>query len=150
MRRWPLQSCACAAAVALAAATLAGCGGDSHSAGSFCNELSANQASLTAPIATPDDIAATLDLYRRLAETTPLAIEEEWAKLVTSLETADTVDPTDPDSVQRAADTAYATQEPAQRVAEWARATCALEIGPVGTVSPPPPSTTSTIPDDEG
>ena len=137
-----------ATALGMAVLALVGCGERSRSAGRFCRELGANQAALTAPIASSSDIDATLALYRRLADAAPLAVEDEWAKLVTNLETADTVDPADPESVQQAANTAYATEEPAHAVVEWARATCGLEIGPAGTVSPPLPPTTSTLPDD--
>ncbi len=144
------RSVALLTAGAVAGIGLSACGGPTRSAGDFCGELAANQAALVAPIATPADIEATLALYRRLAEEAPLAIEEEWETLVVNLETADTVDPADPESVQRAANAAYATEEPAHAVAEWARTTCAVEIGPVGTVAPEPPPTSTTTPDDAG
>jgi hypothetical protein len=139
-RRW------CAIAVALAA-WAAGCGDDGGSdAGKFCADVRADVAGIVSPsLATTVELDATLERYRALAELAPPAIAEEWGALVVNLETAATVVPEDPESVQRAVAQAFATEKSAVAVADWLRANCAIDVGPVATIVPqgrPTPAST--------
>ena len=74
------------------------------------------------------------------ARVAPLAIEQEWGDLVVNYETASTVDPGDPESVQRVVETAVRTEESVTAVQQWVAANCDVDLGPVATVQPPPPT----------
>ncbi len=110
-------------------------------------EVAANVADIvTPPLATEDDIDDTLDLYRDLAETAPIAIEEEWRDLLLNVETASTVVPEDPESVQRTVAVAYATERSAVAVKNWVLTNCGVDLGPVATIAPQDPVATTTLP----
>jgi hypothetical protein len=138
------------ARVALAAACggvlLAACGDDGGpDAGAFCAEIRTDSASVVnPPLATEADVEAALDRYRELGDLAPEGVAEEWSALVLNLETASTVVPNDPDSVQRAVAQAYATERSAVIVREWLLANCGVDLGPVTTIAPqgrPTPAT---------
>jgi hypothetical protein len=143
---------AVAMTVVAGAAILTGCGSgddDGRSAEEFCAEVAANVAAIvTPPLATEDDVDATLDLYREMANMAPLAIEEEWRDLLFSIETASTLVPDDPDSMQRAVAVAFATEKSAVAVRSWILANCGVDIGPVTTIAPQDPAATTTLPTD--
>ncbi len=129
---------------ALVCATLAGasllaaCGRDeAPSAERFCGEIESNLAALTTPeLAFEDDIDPLVELYRDIGRLAPLAIEAEWQQLVTNYETASTVVPDDPDSVQRVVTMAYRSEESAVLVDTWLQDNCALSMGPLSTIVP--------------
>ena len=134
-------------------ALLLGCGG-SGSAGDaerFCGEVQANTRAIVRPrMRTAADIDGLLALYRDLGELAPLAIDADWDALVLNYETASTVAPSDPESVQRAVARAYATEQSAVAVHDWLMANCAVDIGPVATIVPDAPrrarpTTTTTL-----
>jgi hypothetical protein len=132
-----------------AVAILAGCGSDDEGgdADEFCAEVSANVAAIvTPPLATEDDVDATLDFYRDMANMAPISIEEEWRDLLTNIETASTVVPDDPESMQRAVAVAFATERSAVAVRNWILANCGVDIGPVTTIAPQDPAATTTLP----
>ena len=89
-----------------------------------------------------EDVDLTLELYRSIADQAPV-VEPEWQQLVLNLETASTVDPNDPASLQLAADTARASTAAATRVQEYTSQTCGLQIGQVPAITLPP----TTVPD---
>jgi hypothetical protein len=129
----------------------AGCGGDDDGgdAEAFCAEVGANQGAIVNPaLATDDDVEATVGLYRELGELAPLAIGDEWDDLVVNVETASTVTPDDPESVQRAVATAYATERSAVAVRDWVLSNCGVDLGPVATIAPQGPAATTTLPPD--
>ncbi len=134
--------------VVAGAAILSGCGSDDDggSVEGFCAEVAANVAAIvTPPLANEDDVDATLDLYRDLADLAPLAIEEEWRDLLVLVETTSTVAPDDPESVQRAVAVAFATEKSAVAVRNWILANCGIDIGPVATIAPQDPAATTTL-----
>lgn len=134
------------AAVAVSSA-LAGCGDDEvGDAERFCGEVQANaDAIVDPPLEHPEDVDAALDLYRDVGAAAPLDIEPHWDALVLNLETASTVDPDDPESLQRVYARAYATEREARTVRDWLRDHCEVDLGPVATIVPPaakaPPTT---------
>ena len=131
------------------AAILAGCGSDDDGGDTqqFCADVSANAAAIvTPPLATEDDVDATLDLYRDLADAAPIAIEEEWRDLLLNVETASTVVPDDPESVQRTVAVAFATERSAVAVRNWVLTNCGVDLGPVATIAPQDPAATTTLP----
>lgn len=134
-------SCALAAAVV-------GCSDDGPGdAERFCGEVQANTAELVASPETPDDIDPYLDLYRRIGELAPLAIEPHWQALILSYETASSVEPDDPESLQAAIRRAYATERSAVAVNDWLLVNCNVDLGPVSTIVPPAaPPPASTVP----
>jgi hypothetical protein len=88
------------------------------------------------PIGSDDELEATLEHYRMLADLAPVAIEHEWRDLVVNLETASTVVPGDGESLQRAVARAYATERSAVAVRDWLLANCSIDLGPVATIAP--------------
>jgi hypothetical protein len=124
---------------AVAAALLIGCssGGQSGDAERFCGEVKAHTRAIVRPrLRNAADIDAMLTLYRDLGDLAPLAIEADWDALTLNYETASTVVPGDPDSMQRVAARAYATEQSAVAVHDWLMANCAVDIGPVATIVP--------------
>ncbi len=126
------------AAPIAAALVLGACGDDdAGNAERFCGEIDENVALLTNPSLTySDDVEPLLELYREIAELAPLAIEEEWRQLVATYETANTVVLGDQESEQAALAAAYQSEASAVAVADWLRANCAVEIGPLATIVP--------------
>ncbi len=120
---------------------LAGCGDDpDRGQAAYCDLIAANADALRAPaIATPDDITATVELYRTVQASAPLSVAEEWTTLLDSVETASTVDPEKPESVQAAADTARRSTPAAQRAAQITQELCGVDLAS----SPPGESSTS-------
>ena len=77
-----------------------------------------------------------LDLYRRLETLAPLAVSQEWTIVLNAIETANTIVPGDQDSIQRVAAAAYQSEAAALAIAEWAMASCEVDLGPVTTLVP--------------
>lgn len=126
---------------------LSSCGSSdpTPNAAQFCAEVADNRAAIVAPTVTSDlDIDAIVALHQRLGALAPLAISVEWSALTEAVETAATVVPNDGASVQRAVDAAYRSESAAVDVAEWVRASCGVDLGPVTTLVPhdqPEPAT---------
>jgi hypothetical protein len=121
------------------AALLFGCssGERSGDAERFCGEVKAHTRAIVRPrLGNVADVDALLALYRDLGELAPLAIEADWDALTLNYETASTVVPGDPESMQRVAARAYATERSAVAVHDWLMANCAVDIGPVATIVP--------------
>jgi hypothetical protein len=139
-------------AVAALAVALAGCGDDGSSgsdAQQFCDEAISNTEAIVSPPLTDEaGLQATLDFYRLMGELAPLSIAEEWNVLVTTLETAAALEPGDPQSEQRVAAAAYASEPSAHAVKQWLNRNCGLDI-PITTIAPHdqlPARTTTTVP----
>ncbi len=140
---------AVALAMAAVAATLSACGSDDDGGGAeaFCAEVADNVDAIARPsIVTADDVDATIGLYRELADRAPIAIEQEWRDLLFNIETASTVVPDDPASVQRTVAVAFATEKSAVAVRDWVLANCGVDLGPVSTIAPQGPAATTTLP----
>jgi hypothetical protein len=139
-------------ALAVLATMVAGCGDDdAGDAERFCGEIQQDIATVVSPtLTTDDDLDELLTRYRELGELAPLAVENHWRMIVKNLETASTVVPADPDSVQRAVAQAYATERSAVAVQRWLLANCAIDIGPVATITPQDPVRPTYDVDDEG
>jgi hypothetical protein len=128
---------------------IAGCGSDDDGGDTqrFCTRVAANtEAIVRPPLVTDDDIENTLDTYRDLAELAPISIEEEWRDLLVNIETASTMVPDDPESLQRTVAVAYATERSAVAVHDWVLANCGVDLGPVATIAPQGPAATTTLP----
>ena len=130
---------------------LAACGDDGvqSDAERFCGEASTRRDMIVAPpMATEQEVDATLDFYRLMGELAPVAIADQWNQIVTAMETASTVVPGDPDSQQQVALQAYATERSAYEVAVWLKRNCGVDI-PITTIAPQDPiparTTTTTI-----
>jgi hypothetical protein len=145
------SSSSAAILVALTSATLAisACGDDGvqSDAERFCGEASTRREMIVSPpMATEDEVEATLDFYRLMGELAPVAIAEQWNQIVSALETASTVVPNDPESEQQVALQAYASERSAYEVAVWLQRNCGVDI-PITTIAPqaPIPARTTTI-----
>lgn len=106
----------------------------------FCAELEADAPVLMNPqLATADDVAAHLAVYERLAESVPLAIEEEWDALLGAYRAAAEVVPGDSASVEVARREIFTSEQSALTVRDWVTANCGFDlasVGPIGTLSP--------------
>lgn len=128
------------------AALLSACGSDSpaRSEGAYCTAVGDHLVDLNTPsIATAADVNRVLDSWRAVARTAPLAIEAEWDTVIASMETAATVDPKDPASVQKVADTARKAQPASDRVIDYTFTKCGATIGGVTPVTTVPPTPTT-------
>jgi hypothetical protein len=132
------------ACLVLIPCSLVACGSDTPVATDqqYCATIKTNIAELSAPkIAVTADVAATTKLYRSIAAVAPLAVNKEWATLLASVETAATLDPNDPESQQRVADTARASQNAATSIADYTTKLCGVTIGAPPASPPPAPPT---------
>lgn len=117
----------------------AACGGGNSNSDpvAFCDALSASLDLVRNPVITTGaEIDQTLLTYRRLGDLAPLDIADDWAVLVTNVETAAAVVPNDRDSIQRAVQQAYASERSAVAVARWVSERCGYDMGPVTTIAP--------------
>ena len=136
MRRLPHSLLVPTAALAVAALGAVGCAANgAGDAERFCGEILANRDELISPtLEYTDDVEPLLDLYRRIGDLAPLAIEPAWDQLTLNYETASPVVPDDADSVQRAVRVAYESEKSAVAVSRWLSANCGVDIGPVATI----------------
>lgn len=111
------------------------CGGGAGDAEQFCTEVGASREAILGAPSTTDEIDDFVGLYRRLGEVAPLAIDQEWEALVLNYETASTVVPGDPESVQRVMTQAVRTERSAQRVRLWLLTNCEIDLGNAATIS---------------
>jgi hypothetical protein len=128
------------ALVSVALSSAAACGSDPDPAGDaqrFCGEVEASKEELTSPdLASSDEILPLIDLYRRIGELAPLEIERDWQHLTASYETASTVVPGEEESEQRMIESALRAEKSAVAVSEWLKVNCAVDLGPVATITP--------------
>lgn len=149
------MSSSAARIIALAAAALqlglVACGDDANqrSEANYCTQVGNHLTDLNSPTITGDaDIDRVLKAWRTVARSAPLAIEAEWDTMMENLETAITVDPNDPASMQQVADTARSSEPAANRVIAYTQQKCGAVIGNVaatpattGTTTPPAETT---------
>jgi hypothetical protein len=116
--------------VVVATLTVAACGDEpARGQAAYCDVITKNADALRAPvIATADDIEATIDLYRKVEASAPLSVAEEWVALLANVETASSVDPSKPESVQAAADSARRSTPAAARAAQVTRELCGVDL----------------------
>ncbi len=143
------------ALIALSAIALgiSACGNDpdARSEGRYCTEVGDHLTALNSPVLTTGaDVDATMEAWRTVARSAPLAIEKEWTIMLASMETASTVDPADPASMQKVADTARASEPYANRVIEYTYSLCQALIGSVTPVSTAPATAPDTTPSTTG
>ncbi|MDO8362334.1 MAG: hypothetical protein Q7V88_05520 [Actinomycetota bacterium] len=126
--------------VALGLLSLSACGDDDpdqRSESNYCTQVGNHLAEINSPaIATSADIERTIAAWKAVAASAPLAVEAEWYTMVANLETASTVDPDDPASMQLVADSARASEPAANLVITYTRQKCGANIG-----APAPPTT---------
>ena len=143
----------CSSAVAVfsfSAAVFAAVGCASNpdrSEGRYCTEVGNGLSALNKPaITTASDIAATLKVWRTVAGSAPIAIAAEWDTMVGAMATAATVNPNDPASMQRVADTARASEPAANRVIDYTYRKCNALIGNVAPLVTNPVTPTTVTP----
>ena len=127
---------------------LVACGDDAQqrTEANYCTQVGNHLTDLNSPAITEDaDIDRVLSSWRTVARSAPLAIEAEWDTMVANLETAVTVDPNDPTSMQRVADTARSSELAANRVITYTEQRCGAVIGNVAPT--PTPATTGSTSD---
>jgi hypothetical protein len=133
-----------AALVVLTCGALAGCGdnADQRSEANYCTQVGNHLGDLNSPaIATDDDVDRVLGAWRTVSKSAPIAVQAEWETMVANLETAVTVDPNDPTSMQLVADTARESEPAANRVISYTQQRCGALIGSVAPIATAPPTT---------
>ncbi len=147
MRLGPSVIASAAALVAVGALS-AGCGGDAGSTATFCAQVKAHADELVNSPKTMREVAAFIGLYQRIDRVAPLEIQAHWQVLLRNYETANTVDPTKPESVQEALRQAYESEQSAVKVHDFLIAHCEVDLGPVATIVPhtPAPSVPAATP----
>lgn len=120
------------AALAATGVSVAACSDDAdqRSESAYCGQIAAHLADLNSPpITTSSDIGRVLSAWRAVAAAAPVAVDTEWETMVESIETAITVDPDDPESLQKVADTARASEPAARHVVSYTQERCGITIG---------------------
>ena len=133
-----------AAALGLLTLLAGACSDDApqRSEANYCERVTARSADLASPaLGSGADVNRVVASWRAVAAVAPLAIQPEWAAMVNNVETAATVDPADPASMQRVADTARASEQAANRVIIYTQATCGILIGSVAPSASPTETT---------
>lgn len=115
-------------------------------AGDYCHLVSQNLQQLNAPtIGDPAGIDTTAKLYRDITAAAPLAVQKEWQTMTSLVETAGTVDPNNPASVQQVADMARQSQQAASTISDYTTRVCGVTIvTPTTTTIAPTTTSTST------
>lgn len=119
------------AVVATTLTLVSACGeDDQRSESAYCGQISNHLADLNSPlIETSLDIGRVLAAWRAVANAAPVAIKPEWNTMVDAMETAITVDTEDPESLQKVADTARASELAGKRVVSYTQERCGITIG---------------------
>jgi hypothetical protein len=135
--------------LAVAVALGAGCGDEkTGDAEKFCADLQAVAPAIMNPqLATQADVDAHVAIYESLAESVPLAIEEEWNVLLGAVRSANSVAPGDVEAAELARRDAFASEESGATVRAWVIANCGFDLaasGPISTVVAEPAATTTT------
>jgi hypothetical protein len=106
--------------------------------------VASNLQQLNAPaIVDAAGIEATTQLYRTITSIAPLAVQREWETMTSNVETAATVDPKDPASLQRVADGARSSQQAASTIPDYTTKVCGVTIVTPTTTIPVIVSTTA-------
>jgi hypothetical protein len=100
----------------------------------FCGELQAHVEQIQTPPEKPEAIPNLITLFSKMGEVAPLEVQKDWEQVYGVLKTANTVNPSDPNSVQVAADAAYRADSAARSIVDWASANCGITLGPVAFV----------------
>ncbi|MCE2735503.1 MAG: hypothetical protein ACK45J_10100 [Acidimicrobiaceae bacterium] len=122
---------------------LASCGGSERTGSAFCAQLGKEIPAIAQQPTTVDEISAMVDRYERLLTKAPLSIEKDFAVLTDLLRTAEDVDPSQPDEVQKLADATYAANQSSLAVRDWVKSTCAVDITTGVNIEPPRLPTTT-------
>lgn len=146
--RTPSMLCIAVAIGLTGATSLVGCTDDdtASDAVQFCVQARSNTTLIVSPpLATEAELAETMDFYRLMGELAPIAIAEQWDRLVGAMETAAAIVPGDPASAQQVAMTAYAVERSAYEVKVWLNQNCGVDL-PITTVAPQDPVPAQTVP----
>ena len=123
-----------AALLALTLGAVSACGDDAdqRSETNYCAQVGNHLIDLNSPTITEDgDIDRVVGAWRTVSKSAPIAVQAEWETMVANLETAITVDPNDPVSMQLVADTARKSEPAANRVITYTQQRCGALIGNV-------------------
>jgi hypothetical protein len=130
------------------AVLLVGCSDDEPASDAiqFCEKARTNTTLIVSPpLATEEELAETMEFYRLMGELAPIAISEQWNRLVDAMETAAAIVPGDPASEQQVAMTAYAVERSAYEVKVWLNQNCGVDL-PITTIAPQEPVPAQTVP----
>lgn len=139
-----------AALLALTLGAVSACGDDAdqRSETNYCAQVGNHLIDLNSPTITEDgDIDRVVGAWRTVSKSAPIAVQAEWETMVANLETAITVDPNDPVSMQLVADTARKSEPAANRVISYTQQRCGALIGSVAPTPTTLLASTTTTPD---
>ena len=135
-------------ALAFGAVNACGDNADQRSETNYCTQVGNHLTDLNSPAITADgDIDRVLKAWRTVSKSAPIAVQAEWETMVANLETAITVDPNDPTSMQLVADTARKSEPAANRVISYTQQRCGALIGSVAPTPTTLLTSTTTAPD---
>jgi predicted DNA binding CopG/RHH family protein len=105
-----------------------------------------NLAQLNTPsIGDPAAVDSTTELYESITSIAPLAVKPEWETMTSTVEAASTVDPNNPESVQKVADMARSSQHAAATIADYTSKVCGITLAaPTTTLAVVETTTTTT------
>ena len=115
-------------ATSLLLVTLAACAETPRTATNFCRVLAERIDEMTEPPADNAAVERLIDHYSRLAEVSPIEVEEHIAALRDLFIAASRVNVNDPESVQAVADLAYQADGAAEAAGIYAGATCGVDL----------------------
>lgn len=127
-------------------ALLAACGGPDRTGTAFCGQLGRELPAIGMPVETPAQVTEMVDRYERLLVRSPLTIEADMQVLTDLLRMAEDVDPNDPAERQQLADAAWRAQISAEKVREWVKSTCAVDLATGLFIEPPRTAPPTTVP----
>jgi len=135
-------------AITFGVVTACGDNADQRSEANYCTQVGNHLTDLNSPTITGEgDIDRVVGSWRTVSKSAPIAVQAEWEKMVANLDTAITVDPNDPVSMQLVADTARKSEPAANRVISYTQQRCGALIGSVAPTLTTLLTSTTTTPD---
>lgn len=110
------------------AMALSACSDKNRTATNFCRQLAKELPGMSAPLTTQNDIDVLVSRYRRIGETAPRAVADDWSKLTAMLENAARLNTANSTAVEDFASNALAANTAAQRALQWVKDTCGVDL----------------------
>ena len=104
------------------------CAEKNRTATNFCRQLEKELPGLSTPLATQSDVDVLVSRYRRIGETAPQAVADDWEKLTAMLEAASRLNTSNSSAVEDFTTKALQANTAAQRALQWVKDTCGVEL----------------------
>ena len=107
---------------------LMSCSEKNRTATNFCRQLEKELPGMSAPLAAQSDVDVLVSRYRRIGETAPKAVADDWEKLTLMLEAASRLNTSNSTAVEEFTSQALQANTAAQRALQWVKNTCGVEL----------------------